>query len=419
MARLTSSGPSLLGLVLATLISLSVTNARPSAVDLFGFGARGTAMGGAVATSSVGFESIYYNPASLTLATELSFNLGLQTAHFDLEFQGEAREVRDAPALTIGFGIPVPFGGPLKDRLFLGFGFVIPQSSVLIADIPRAGEPGFALLDTRAQAVAIQASIAYRLTDGVSLGVGLLALGELVGGVDVAPKADGTLGSTVKSELVAAYSFSGGLLLTPTDWFRAALVVRNASYARFLYPMDVNLGDGFPLPIPRLGIEGMAQYDPGSLAVELLVRVDPRWLVAAGLTFKAWSLFPNRVEYTAVPSDTPPQPEPLFNDTLVARVGVEGALDVGAVTLKPRAGFVYEPTPAPEARGFHAYLDNDRVISALGLGLTWGFWEFSVAGQWHHLLERSFLRQTEAGTAETWEHSGDVFFWLVETGVRL
>lgn len=419
MSRPTAAGPSLLGLVLATMISLSVTSARPSAVDLFGLGARGTAMGGAVATSSAGFEAVYYNPASLTLATEPSFNLGLQTAHFDLEFLGETTDTRNAPALTIGFGLPLPFGGPLRDRLFLGFGFVIPQSSVLIADIPRTGEPGFTLLETRAQAVAIQASIAYRLTDWASLGAGLLALGELVGGVDVAPKADGNLGSTVKSELVAAYSFSGGILLQPTHWFRAALVVRNASYARFLYPMDVNLGDGFPLPVPRLDIEGMAQYDPGSLAVELSVRVHPRWLVAAGLTFKAWSLFPNTVEYTAVPPETPPQPEPLFRDTLVTRVGLEGTLNLGAVTLKPRLGLVYEPTPAPEASSFHAYLDNDRVISALGLGLTWGFWEVSVAGQWHHLLERSFVRQPELGPAENWEHSGDVFFWLVETGVRL
>ena len=51
--------------------------ARGSAVELFGFGARGTAMGGAVATTSDGFEAVYYNPAALTLARNLSVNVGM------------------------------------------------------------------------------------------------------------------------------------------------------------------------------------------------------------------------------------------------------------------------------------------------------------------------------------------------------
>ena len=394
--------------------------ARGSAVELFGFGARGTAMGGAVATTSDGFEAVYYNPAALTLARNLSVNVGMQGGHFDLKVNSTDWNVRDAPALTIGFGLPVPFGGWLKERLSLGFGFVIPQSAVLIADIPSPGEEAFTLLETRAQAVAIQAAIGMRISDSISLGIGMLALGELDGGVDAKPKTDGTLGATVKSELVATYAYSLGVLLEPVSWFRASLLLRSLSYARFVYPMNVSLGEDFPLPIPPLNIEGLAQYEPASMSVECSFRVHPDWLIAGSLTWKAWSEFPNVVEYTASRPDTPVQPSPNFQDTLVARFGVEGALEATGVLFKPRFGLVYEPTPAPLAKGFHAYLDNDRWISSVGLGLSWSFLDIALSTQWHHLQERSVQRKpSEDAATEALSHGGNIFFWLAEVGVRL
>jgi long-chain fatty acid transport protein len=392
---------------------------RASAVDLFGFGARGSAMGGAVATTSTGFEAVYYNPASLTLASDLSFNIGIQGAHFDLHLNQQKLDVRDAPALTIGFGLPIPFGGWLEKRLTLGFGFVIPQSSVLIADIPRPGEPGFTLLETRAQAVAIQAALGVHITDWLAFGFGMLALGELDGGVNVAPKDDGSLGSTVKSELVATYSYTGGILLKPAGWFRAAFTLRSSSYARFVYPMEVSLGEDFPLPIPPLHIEGLAQYDPFQMSVECSFQLTSRWLLALGVVMKAWSAFPNVVEYTATQPDTAPQPEPNFNDTLVTRLGTEGRFEWGDTVLTPRAGLVYEPTPAPDATGFHSYLDNDRVIASFGLGFEWSFLQIGVSGQWHHLLGRSVTKTAEGAEPAVLDHGGNMFFWLIETGVRL
>jgi len=408
----------LMGVV--AIFLLASPGARAGAVDLFGFGARGTSMGGAVATTSEGFEAVYYNPAALTLTADLSFNLGIQGGSFDLAINEQKSDVRDAPALTIGFGLPVPFGGWLKERISLGFGFVIPQSSVLIADIPRPGEPSFTLLETRAQAVAIQAAIGVRLSDVVSVGVGILALGELDGGVDVKPKDDGSLGSTVKSELVAAYSYSAGLLVRPADWFRASLSLRSVSYARFVYPMNVSLGEDFPLPIPPLNIEGLAQYEPASMNVECSFLLHPDLLMAVGLTWKAWSEFPNVVEYTAASPTTSAQPAPGFHDTLVARLGVEGVVSMGDVSVRPRLGLIYEPTPAAKVQEFHSYLDNDRWVGSLGLEVRWTFLQLGLSGQWHHLVERSLTKDASAEDGPiSLRHGGDMFFWLLELGVRL
>ena len=71
-----------------------------SAIDLFGYGARGMAMGGAVAASVAGHAAVYYNPARLAFDEQLSFAVGYQRAAISLEAQGEAWPALDAPALT-------------------------------------------------------------------------------------------------------------------------------------------------------------------------------------------------------------------------------------------------------------------------------------------------------------------------------
>ena len=403
--------------VLLGCVGIEGKEVRAGAIQLFGFGARGVAMGGAVASSSEGYESVYYNPAALITASELSFNMGYQGGAFDLQINQESWDIQNASALTVGFGLPLPFGGALKERIALGLGFVIPQSSVLVADLPRPGEPAFTLLETRAQAVAIQAGIGLRLTESISIGASVLALGELKGGVAVQPRPDDGLESSVKSELVAAYAYSAGLLVRPAPWFNASLVLRSSSYARFVYPMEVNLGDDFPLPIPPLHIEGLAQYEPASMNVECAFKVHRSWLVAASLTWKAWSEFPNVIEYTASHPDTPAQPLPDFRDILVSRLGMEGEFQVASLRLRPRLGLSFEPTPAPVATGFHSYLDNDRWVPSMGLEVRYSSVTLSIAGQWHHLVPRKATKR-ESPTV-TLEHSGSILFGVVELGVAL
>jgi long-chain fatty acid transport protein len=415
----------LLGAALA-LLGARAMPAAASAVDLFGYGLRGIALGGALVSQARGHEAIYYNPAGLAHDTRPSFALGFQMAHFDLRVNGIAREARDAPALVLGFAVPVPLGGLLEHRLALGLGLVLPSRSVLIADIPRPGSEQFTLVENRAQTVSLQGALAVRLLDELVIGGGFLALARLDGGVQVAPNATGSLGSRLKSELVAEFAPVVGFQVLPTPWIGAGLVFRGESRAAFTYPIQADFGDQFPLPIPVLDVSGTAQYDPAQLSFDVSGRPIPELSLALAFTYKFWSGFGNPIVYTAVPPSDPPQPLPGFEDTLVVRGGAEGYLSFGDWVLRPRLGYVYEPTPVPDQTGFHNYLDNDRHVFGFGVSVGWRMLRLDLGGQVHHLVPRTSTKDPAEVSADeanpgypSIQHQGRIVVWGLEAAVDL
>lgn len=401
--------------------------AAASVLDLFGYGARGLALAGAAATTAEGHAAVYYNPAGLGFERHRTFSLGYQHAVFDLSRDGEAADAPGAPATLIGMSIPVPLGGAMTDRLTLGAAFVIPFGSVLLARVPRPGEPSFVLLESRAQTVSLQLGLGARLCDWFSVGAGFIALAELGGGIKVAPNETGRIGSTVHDELLADYAPTAGALARLGRGVSAALVFRGESKATFSLPLDANLGETFPLPVPPLDITGVAQFDPRQVAFELSGR--PPGLpvvVAGGATWKQWSRFPNPIVFTAVRPGDAPQPAPGFGDTWVARVGAEGTFGDastgggggGGLTYKPRLGYAFEPSPVPPQTGFHNYVDNDRHILGVGLGLAWRSLRLDLGGQWHHLVLAT-EHKVPGGDVETYKHAGDILAWGLELGVHL
>jgi long-subunit fatty acid transport protein len=365
--------------------------AAASVPDLFGYGARSTATAGALAASTEGHEAVYYSPANLGFESQRSFALGYQHASLSLDINGDDHPALDAPWLVIGFGIPVPLGPPLERRLAFGLGFVLPQTSILIADTKRPGELTFPLVENRAQTVSVQLATAVRVTDWLSLGWGLIALSELEGGIDVAPNETGKLGSKARDQLIASYANVASLALRPTPASRLAVEWRESSAAEYTLPIDADLGDSFNIPVPLLDITGTAQFDPAHLAVSGSYDFADQVLVGASFVYKWWSGFENPIRYTSVPPGYPDQPDPDFDDVLVARVGAEGRLrfDNADVTLRPRLGLGWEPSPAPEQKGLHNYLDNDRVVSGLGLGITHGIFTLDLVAQHQLLLSRT------------------------------
>jgi long-subunit fatty acid transport protein len=396
--------------------------ARANGPDLFGLGARAQAMAGALGANAEGFESVYHNPAGLASDRRPSFTLGYRLASFDLELDGVAREVRDAPALTLGFGMPLPLGGALRDRLSLGLGFVIPQGAILIADLPAPGTPSFILLEDRAQTVSIQASFALRLADWLSVGVGTLALAALEGDIRVEPNAAGRIGSQVRDELIADYALVAGLIARPHPKLSIGVVHRGVSRADFDLPVTADLGSQFPVPLPEINIAGTAQYAPGELSLDLAWAPLPALTWTAGAVWERWSDYPLPLAYSAVPAGYPPQPAPDFADVVSLRTAVEGHLDLGPGTqLRPRLGFAYAPTPTPHQAGFHSHLDNDRAIFGAGVGLRHRGLRADVAVQYQALSRRVHVKAGDAdgGAGPTLETGGSVLAGALELGVEL
>ncbi len=410
--------------LIAFVVSMAASPAWASPVDLFGFGARGVGLAGTIVSMPRGFESIYYNPSGLAFERRASVGLGYQFGALHLEVDGQEVNTRDIPALTIGFAVPLPLGGPLAERLSLGLGFVIPQTSILVTDIERPSEPSFPVLANRAQTVSIQAALGIRITDWLAVGVGTIALAALDGEIIVEPNAAGRIGSRVRDELMADYALVAGALVRPLDNLQFGIQGRTESKADFNLPLRADLGEQFTIPIPTIEIRGTAQYDPAQVTFEASGRPLPWLTVAAGIRWENWATFPMPIAYSAVPEGTAPQPKPNFHDTIAFNLGIELDLELAKdVHLLPRCGFRFEPSPAPAQTGFHNHLDSDRAIGAIGLGLRWGQFRFDMAGQYHDLATRKHTKV--AGTPDTnpgfptIEGSGHLLMGSFELGIEL
>ncbi|MBI2379002.1 MAG: hypothetical protein HYV07_33715 [Deltaproteobacteria bacterium] len=362
--------------------------AGASAPELLGFGSRAKAMAGAVTATSASHEAVYYNPAALAGVRRTTIHLGVETSGFSLSLEGAPVALDRFSALDLGFAVPIPFRGALADRVVLGFGFVLPMGTVLVADVPLPGEPRFVRVDPRAQTVSLMGALGVTITDGFALGGGFIALSELRGSIDVAPNETGKIGTTVRDELVAAYAPILGAQLTALAPLSLGLSFRGESTAEFDLPITADLGGAFPLPIPRLDVSGTAQYDPLMLTLGAAWSFDSGLLIAVDVAYEAWSGYPSPIRYTAVPAGFPAQPEPGFSDVLAARAGAELSISTAlGLTFEPRVGLAVRPTPVPSpSRG---YLDGSILAGGIGLGGRAGQLTLDLAAALQLSLPRS------------------------------
>lgn len=350
----------------ATFVLLALS----SVPDLFGYGARGLGMASTLTATAAGGEAVYYNPANLAFSKHPSFSVGFHWADAYLSIGGESRDAEASPATTISFDVPLPFTGALAERLTLGFGFVLPVGAVLVADIPRPVEPRFVRIDRRADTVSLMGALGVRVLDDLAIGAGFIALAELEGAIDVAPNENGRIGTEVRDQLVADYALTVGASYRMDAW-AFGLVFRDESAAEFELPITAELGEQFPLPIPRLDVSGTAQFDPRQLVAAATWRLMESLALSGSIGWEQWSRYENPIVYTAVPPGYPAQPAPNFHDVVTGRIAGELTLGVGEAWLIPRAGIAVSPSPVP-ADSNSRYLDAIQVVPAAGLGLRYG-----------------------------------------------
>lgn len=358
----------------ATLASASVAEASPQ--DVFGYGPRSTAMAGAGASIGLGFEAVRSNPALLSLSTERSLTGGWFGAFFDLRANG--RLPAEAVSGTfIGGTLPLPFEGLLRDRITLGLGFFTPFKLVARARLLYPEKLKFPVTD-RVQSVAVQMGLGVDVGHGFRIGGGFSALAALTGSVLVATDASGRVGTVVEDTLVAGYGPIVGVSYERGP-YRVGLTYRGELSG----PFDVTIvvRDLGSITIPPLHISGIAQYDPHQAELEVSRDLGPV-RVALGATYRRWSAYPGAVEPTVrCPEPGSPEAEepcepltpepPSYSDTVTPRIAAEGQLVVApGVTLRARAGYAFEPSPAPEQTGVPNNLDNHRSVLGLGYGLS-------------------------------------------------
>lgn len=359
-------------------------------------------MAGAGASIGWGFETVHTNPSLLAFDHERSLSAGWFGAFYDLDANGPfAAEA--VSGSVIGGTLPLPFEGVLKDRLTLGLGFFTPFKLVARAHLLYPEKPKFPIAD-RAQSVTVQLGLgAYVGRDGFGgeyrIGVGFAALAGLEGSVIVATDASGRVGTVVEDTLIAAYGPIVGASYDIGPW-RLGLTYRGELSGPF--DVVIQVRDLGSIVVPPLHISGLAQYDPHQIEAEVTRELGP-FHVALGATWRHWSAYPGAVEPTVRCPVSPPGEEvecdplipepPRYSDTVTPRIGAEGVFTLGrGVTIKARAGYAFEPSPAPEQTSVPNDFDNHRSVIGFGYGLSLSKplprIDLDVFGQVHVLHDR-------------------------------
>ena len=371
--------------LLFAFLLLAPLSARASTFDIYGFGSRGIAMGGAQTADARDFSATFYNPSLLVLQTKVGFGLG---------FFYEAPNVSatpDVPTASFGTepestaawsaGLVFPFAGKLRNHVALGVGISIPTKNLLRVASFDPGEPTWYLYENSPDRIQIFAGLGIKPFDWLTLGIGIQALADFSGHVDFNvdifnkrfQKRDLT------NELATREAPVAGLTIIPTSNFQFAFCWRASMELDYALPTSIQLGD---LGTLGLNVSGVTFYTPHELTLGVKYEPIPELTLTADLEYALWSKAPSpavnvSVRFTgdlaqglgldqALKLDSSDAPIG-FEDVLIPRLGIEYRL---GENVSFRGGYYFRPTMLPEQNGLTNLLDGPTHVISAGLGVS-------------------------------------------------
>ncbi len=393
-------------------------------VDTYGIGAKATALGGAFAAYADDPYAAYYNPAGLTQIRDRVASIGslvidpyLKVKYFTVKNSPLAttfgaltgannpmgpEDINDeSPVLVVphlGFAMPV------NDKISIGIAAYVPFGLHLRWDDTydiNKNPLSFNAYESWYQRVVVTPTIAYKVNDKLSIGIGIsLGRGDA-----------GTYKNILKPVLVAGalnviharaemkltdnfnYSVNVGVLYRPVDNLVLGLTYRSMAKAHFdgtwknkgisaadrtlisnlgIYKSDISMDDvSYPrqvqvgiryMPIKRLSLEADLVWTQWSM-------IDKQTLEVKDPTFQAIFLSGNSESIT--PRD--------WEDTRQVKLGIEWK---ASRLLTLRCGYFYDPTPIPDHTFDNVWPDADKKTYSVGMGLNFGKWTVDTVVQY-------------------------------------
>ena len=401
------------GLGLLTLL-LTPATLLANPLDLFGFGARGAAMG-AMTAAADDYTAVYYNPGALGLAPS-GMGAGLHASYDDVTIRLKPRPAGyDLPDLGAGgavigskyrlrsrsdtndipntYALHIGGVGSLgSERLRIGFAAFLPLNRLGQQSSPYSDEREqyfsnalqFEMIGQPAQHQVIMLAAAYRLTPWLSLGTGLSMMPQSTTQSQVYvpdPGHQDKINMTVTNDQVGRFAQLAGILLTPADHWQLGATWRGENY--FAINLDTELqikgfqNDPGSYPIHQRS-QVVSAYQPHQFVVGASY-VDDGLQFVADATYALWSRYRNHQGEQGSG----------FADTWSARVGAGWQVTPDRVL---RAGLRWEPSPVPDQTGRTNYVDNDRVVASVGAGHRMHMFGHDMELGWYiqatHLMPR-------------------------------
>jgi long-chain fatty acid transport protein len=423
----------LVAFVLATPL---LAGANPP--DIYGLGARSIALGGAMTAAVDDSSANFYNPAALTRSGFLQLDLGYIHTDTQLRLNDQDVGVDEGSGTQLGVVVPGEIGSV---RLAFGLGLFLHNDRISRVRALPQHQPRFVYYDNRPQRIFINTNIAIRPLPWLHIGGGVTFMTEtrgtlsLQGLVFLPPNTDASpLATTIDVRFETIRYPSAGILITPSDRWSVGLTWREE--VKVELDLGARVEGGVVVGTAQLPGEfeinsfNTNLFTPRQIWLGGTFRPIANLLLTADVGWLDWSRFPAPVSAVTTelaiesfPTDglVPPPTEvvnPGFDDIFSVRTGIEGSIQLGRkVRLDLRAGYAYEPTPAPEQPGATSYVDSDKHTIGYGIGLTISDWSPSVAapvsidlaGQTVLLSERAYNKADPADLVGDFTSDGELF----------
>ncbi|PKN59132.1 MAG: hypothetical protein CVU56_02060 [Deltaproteobacteria bacterium HGW-Deltaproteobacteria-14] len=416
---------SLVGVAVTALTLLASNGARAGSFYLPERGARAMAMGGAHIAGSDDMNAQWLNPAALTrLHGDLALyvDLGLIMTQQTFARADDAEVMRKDPRYANGFpevhnegppfpdpslGIATRFG--TEDFVF-ALGLYGPYAGT--NEWPEEGPQRYSLVTLSALELFVQASVAWRISDELSIGVGLqwvvtqitqrLAISGYPGVFGWAEQPDIDNLTEVSVSDVFTPSANLGVLITPVPGFDIGLSGQLPVHVDATGELAVRLPSHYYFSDTAVQGDkiGLRLDFPAIIRLGLRVHDDDLWSVELAAVLELWSaldeidVIPGAggISFTNVPGIGSYTVKAFSlradsKDVISVRLGGSFRPGRGLVTL--RLGALYESTSLPDATTSVLTIDNNKIGGGLGATFHLGAYDIDLAAAYIQQLERT------------------------------
>jgi hypothetical protein len=374
-------------------VVLHARSAGANPLDPFGFGSRGTAMGGAAAADVQDFSANYYNPAGLALARRLEISVGYVNVDQSLTINGQNSGVDPVRALVAGVVAPGAIAGiPFA----FGFGLHLPDDRLSRVRALPQDEPRWELYDNRNQLLFLAVNLAVSPWPWLQIGGGASFISSTTATLDIGGQVNlytpesSQLRSAVNADLTAVRYPQAGVRVALGEKLAVAVVYRG----QFSLALDLKANlrgsiSGLTTALYDLQTDSVNNFLPQQVVVGGSWAILPDLRANADLTWVNWSAYVPPVADVKVVLNIPPPtggwpagivppttPAPTvvvpiqMRDTIVPHVGLEWrAVDRRRWKGFLRVGYEYDKSPIPPQTGETNYVDRDRHAFSVGLGI--------------------------------------------------
>jgi len=417
-------------IVICIIILFSATVSVAGLMDTLGLGSKATALGGAYAAYADDPFAVYYNPAGLTQIEKKTVSMGGHSAFASIKIHdfhltpGIAREKdRNGNIKTIKELSAPPFpeyvditnrrkllpaphmacANPITDRIVFGFGFYAPFGAEAAWNDRQSENPGaYNSSSGSFMRLAATPTIAYQVTDKLSIGVGLSigasmskveknmympdviveALKDLENSLNTQPELRNTrphlkVQSAIESyqqkiigELYDPfnYSYNLGLMYKPTETVTFGITYRSRSAVDFKGKIQIEGVQERPNVPVKVDAETSIDH-PAQLQVGVRCQASERLSIEFDYMWTRWGFLEDYVvnldpEILGSRADDIYMKE--LENTSQIRMGLEYKSDE-FITL--RLGYYYDPTPVPDDGFEIGWSDINKTVYSFGVGV--------------------------------------------------